>query len=424
MDNTLQKLSKHTFNNPDFHSSLQPSLLKSKRTLEALKNKFDEFTEAWLDILKYFGEDPNDYVNVVAEDGKRVPEERRRQPVYVFVSLDLFFQAFKDAVHQHREEETRRKAKERRNTERQRRISLMSTTSSASPSRGQSGESISSSVTLIKQKLGQQSSGQGDSSGTIFKQEESGVDEPFSGVGSSVEESLGPAGMGVGGGGAEEGEEDLESFAAIFDSTKSLPFAPDESTGEERLNVSAAGGEVTTSRTTFLKVDTSSGKTVDIPPRTSSTSKRQRRPSSVASSTPSSTVVSKKSSVSKLRKDKALQRLSKEFQNFSKTREVDIDNVSRSFTDQILLDAAQGKVGGGVNGQEEQSPESVIKRYSMSSLALMDGEALDVLKGSISLQGLNQDLHTLGDPEGLSLSLRKRVCPNCQMEKEACECHF
>ena len=421
MDNTLEKLCKHTFHNPAFHSSLQPSLFKSKKTLQALKNKFDEFTDAWLDILKYFGEDPNDYVNVVADEGKRVPEERRRQPVYVFVSLDLFFQAFKDAVNQHREEEKRRKAKERRYSQRQRGLS---TASSASPSRGQSGESISSSVTLVKAKLGQS---HGESSRTIFKSEESVVNIPSSAV--NLEESSVAERPRAEGG---DEEEDLESFAAIFDSTESLPFAPEESVpSEERVSANADKLEAPSRVASPLRVATGSDRQ-SIPPRiSSSSSKRQRRPSSSVSSSSPSSVVKKTStgSVSKLRKDKALQRLSKEYQNFSKAREVDIDNVSRSFTDQILMDAAQGKVlrTGVADGEsgEELSPESVIKRYSMSSLALMDSEALDALKGSISKEGLGtppQDLERLGSQEKVE-SVALSLCPKCQMEKEvACEC--
>jgi hypothetical protein len=384
MDNTLEKLCKHTFHNPAFHSSLQPSLFKSKKTLQALKNTFDEFTD-------------------------------------VFVSLDLFFQAFKDAVHQHREEEKRRKAKERRDSQRQRRLS---TASSASPSRGQSGESISSSATLVKPKLGQS---HGESSGTIFKSEESVVNVPSSSV--SLEESSVAERPRAEGG---DEEEDLESFAAIFDSTESLPFAPEESApSEERVSANADTLEAPSRAASPLRVATGSDGQ-SIPPRTSSSSsKRQRRPSSSVSSSSPSSVVKKTStgSVSKLRKDKALLRLSKEYQNFSKAREVDIDNVSRSFTDQILMDAAQGKVlrSGGADGESEGelSPESVIKRYSMSSLALMDSEALDALKGSISKEGLGtppQDLERLGSQEKVE-SVALSLCPKCQMEREvACEC--
>lgn len=375
MEATLSKLSRRTFEDSVFQAKLNQALEKAHVTVTLLGIKFDEFTEAWLDILKYFGENPAEYVNVVAERGKRGgTDEKRKQPVYVFVSLDLFFQSFKDAVTHYKAEQERARVKVMRE-ERFKKKSIMSIVDSASQ-RG----SVSSPVEATPGPSSQVSSvstldvKRGDSSRTIFKE---------------------PADL-----------EDAAPLSAIFDSTESLAESP---TGIPSLAPDAA------SQSGVME-----GTSADPSPTKSSTS-----------GTPSERTGDAAAKLKK--KQKALQRLSRQLHDFSKTREVDIDFESRQSTDQILANAAVGHVE-----TTEEEPQQVLSRFNSLNLlhsrhsetGLEDGNDAERDSNSLSLvknRLFKSSPQLVSSKSPLSKSQKSMidndtVCPSCQMEIDACEC--
>lgn len=94
MEATEKKLKSHSFQDKKFENILNQFLSKSHDILEELKQKFSTFTQTWLDTLQYFGEDPTEHYNII-NDHNEIAKEGKKSPIYIFVSLDLFFKALK-----------------------------------------------------------------------------------------------------------------------------------------------------------------------------------------------------------------------------------------------------------------------------------------------------------------------------------------
>ncbi|KAJ3047647.1 hypothetical protein HK097_011344 [Rhizophlyctis rosea] len=99
---------------------LKPLLEGSERVLEGLRGELESFAVDWRDAAKYLGEDVDEYATIIEEKGKKggngdAAAAGKKQPSHVFMTLDLFFQGYEDAVGQHRrrrDEEERRKKRE------------------------------------------------------------------------------------------------------------------------------------------------------------------------------------------------------------------------------------------------------------------------------------------------------------------------
>ena len=97
MDATKKKLESHKFQDKAFGKILNDFLSTAQNILADLKKKFILFVDSWLDTLNYFGEDPSEYFNII-DDHNDPSKEGKKSAVYIFVSLDLFFQSFNDSI--------------------------------------------------------------------------------------------------------------------------------------------------------------------------------------------------------------------------------------------------------------------------------------------------------------------------------------
>lgn len=168
MEATEKKLKGHRFRDLTFQTILSEFLKTSSDTIKALRNKFTIFTQTWLDTLTYFAEDPSEHYNVIT-DHNDPSKDGKKSPVYLFVSLDLFFQTFKDAVSNARAEMERKKNKEKSDSQRLKKQALLNSASSLSassldstPNGSSSNVSIASTPTVKK----------GNSSDDVFEEAE------------------------------------------------------------------------------------------------------------------------------------------------------------------------------------------------------------------------------------------------------------
>lgn len=166
MDATEKKLNGHQFQDKTFQAILNEFLIISNDILLGLKQKFTTFTQTWLDTLTYFGEDPSEHYNII-NDHNDPAKEGKKAPIYIFVSLDLFFQSFKDAVSNARAEMEKKRNKELSESQKLQRQALLNSASSLdsdlnTPVRSNSSTSIASSATVKK----------GDSTEDIFEDSE------------------------------------------------------------------------------------------------------------------------------------------------------------------------------------------------------------------------------------------------------------
>jgi hypothetical protein len=111
MEATERKLKGQKFKDSNFQNILNEFLLKSSDILQGLKIKFSTFTQTWLDTLSYFGEDPSEHYNI-EKDHNDPSKEGKKSPIYIFVSFDLFFHSFKDAIANARAEMEKKKNSE------------------------------------------------------------------------------------------------------------------------------------------------------------------------------------------------------------------------------------------------------------------------------------------------------------------------
>ena len=111
MEATERKLKGQKFQDSNFQNFLNEFLLKSRDILQGLKSKFSSFTQTWLDTLTYFGEDPSEHYNI-EKDHNDPSKEGKKSSIYIFVSFDLFFHSFKDAIANARAEMEKKKNSE------------------------------------------------------------------------------------------------------------------------------------------------------------------------------------------------------------------------------------------------------------------------------------------------------------------------
>jgi hypothetical protein len=133
MEATEKKLKGHRFRDLTFQNILTEFLTTSSDTIKALRNKFTIFIQTWLDTLVYFAEDPSEHYNVVT-DHNDPSKDAKKPPTYIFVSLDLFFQTFKDSVSNARAQMERNKNKVRSESEKLKKQALLNSASSLSAS--------------------------------------------------------------------------------------------------------------------------------------------------------------------------------------------------------------------------------------------------------------------------------------------------
>ena len=336
MEATLKKLSEHAFENKDFQTILSSFLTKGKTAIASVRSKFEKFTDAWLECLKYFGEDPADYINVLVENGKRGgPDEKRKQPTYVFVSLDLFFQAFKDAVSQYREEEERQRQRQIRASLRAKRKSAVE-----SPSSDVVGQSPS--VSSLDNAS--------DRGSSLFNSQE-------------------------------------------MSSRKEIPSLPDLKSGDSTQTICKESSVASGSQFSVIFEST-----------------EEFDPNLVQSGKIEDEAIKEKMDTQR-RKSKVLQRISRQFMDFSIQKEVDIDTESRQDTEQLLAEAAVG-----MQPIDEENPSLVMRRYSRLNTLHPVGN-LSGLKNSISVEGLVEESPKKGDSDQWL-----DICEVCQMEHTACEC--
>ncbi|KAJ3118312.1 hypothetical protein HDU96_002469 [Phlyctochytrium bullatum] len=125
MDQKLATLRTFTYPTvPDFSARIKPFLDQAATMIAGLRLDFETFAKAWVDAARYFGEDLEEYHPIVFQPGGKLESDdpsdevarRKKKPVHLFVSLNLFMHAFEDAVKQNRkrvEEERRRVERER-----------------------------------------------------------------------------------------------------------------------------------------------------------------------------------------------------------------------------------------------------------------------------------------------------------------------
>lgn len=86
--------------------TLTPLLDESQRELSTIRATFEDFANAWTETAKYLGEELDEYATVLDPPaGTPRPAgsvHSKKQPNHMFITLDLFFQAFQDAVKQNR----------------------------------------------------------------------------------------------------------------------------------------------------------------------------------------------------------------------------------------------------------------------------------------------------------------------------------
>ncbi|KAJ3396825.1 hypothetical protein HDU92_001659 [Lobulomyces angularis] len=119
MEKTLETLKNFKFSDEDFQELVSPFLSKATATLTNLREKFVEFDTIFCETAKYLGEDLNEYYPLLVFDLKNIPDTYqgipKKQPIHLFLTLNLFFHAFEEAVAQNRkkhENEARRIARE------------------------------------------------------------------------------------------------------------------------------------------------------------------------------------------------------------------------------------------------------------------------------------------------------------------------
>ncbi|KAJ3267633.1 hypothetical protein HK104_005733 [Borealophlyctis nickersoniae] len=99
---------------------LIPLLNTAKTEITNIRTDFEAFASAWTEAARYLGEEVEEYAPILdAAPGAGAPRpatsHNKKQPGHVFITLDLFFQAFGDAVAQNRkrkEDEERRVRRE------------------------------------------------------------------------------------------------------------------------------------------------------------------------------------------------------------------------------------------------------------------------------------------------------------------------
>lgn len=158
MEATEKKLKSHSFQDKNFQTILNQFLSKSREILKELKQKFVTFTQTWQDTLQYFGEDPSEHYNII-NDHNELAKEGKKSPIYIFVSLDLFFQSFKDAIANARFETEKKKNKEVSDSQRLKKLALLNSASSLdsdlnasilSESHSSSQDSLASTATIVR----------------------------------------------------------------------------------------------------------------------------------------------------------------------------------------------------------------------------------------------------------------------------------
>ncbi|KAJ3307681.1 hypothetical protein HDU76_004444, partial [Blyttiomyces sp. JEL0837] len=130
LETTLYKMRNFKYADSSFFDRLVPFLDEAASNLRKTREEFATFSTEWAATARYFGEDLDDYIPVSeligtgpdASDPTKPPPSvtfstttTRKLPTHLFNSLDLFFQAFEDAVKQNRkrlEEEQRKLQRE------------------------------------------------------------------------------------------------------------------------------------------------------------------------------------------------------------------------------------------------------------------------------------------------------------------------
>ncbi|KAJ3123033.1 hypothetical protein HK098_002253 [Nowakowskiella sp. JEL0407] len=137
MQSTLQTLQSHNFesSSADYRQRLNVFLNETATTIiNGLFENYKRFAGSWTDAAKYFGEDIDEYLPLLKSDGSTMSnfasknEETKKLPTHLFVTLDLFFRGFDEAVADHRnriEEAERKRVREIRAKEDRERREVM-----------------------------------------------------------------------------------------------------------------------------------------------------------------------------------------------------------------------------------------------------------------------------------------------------------
>ncbi|KAI9206006.1 uncharacterized protein BJ171DRAFT_580080 [Polychytrium aggregatum] len=125
LESTLETLKTFKYRSPDFQKRLEPFVAQAEPMLQMLRARFIEFSNAWTDAARYFGEEVTDYIPLL--ELAKLPEpskggdggggSSKKLPTHMFITIDMFMQAFDDAVKQNRkriEEEERRLKREQK----------------------------------------------------------------------------------------------------------------------------------------------------------------------------------------------------------------------------------------------------------------------------------------------------------------------
>ena len=118
MEATQEELQNYDFESNSFQTRLTNYIQNTSQPMILnLRQRFEVYSKSWKDLIRYFGEDPEEYIDIF-EELSNSENGSRKQPGYLFVSLNLFFQPFKDAVGKFKEDEERALQKAQREANR------------------------------------------------------------------------------------------------------------------------------------------------------------------------------------------------------------------------------------------------------------------------------------------------------------------
>ncbi|KAI8808759.1 hypothetical protein BJ742DRAFT_259788 [Cladochytrium replicatum] len=136
---TFRKLRSHHWGSPDYKEKIGRFLdQEGSMLVSSLQESYKLFAEAWSGAAKYFGEGLNEYTPLLNPDGSPAlvgggddgggGGSTKKLATQLFITLDLFFQSFEDAVRQNRkrleEEELRVKREQMAREDKEMRMQL------------------------------------------------------------------------------------------------------------------------------------------------------------------------------------------------------------------------------------------------------------------------------------------------------------